>query len=445
MENGLFPNVSQAQPRTLNKRTILDIVRFSAGGISRAELARQLGLTRSAMTQIVAGLLQEGLVREAASGPATGGRRPILLELNPQRGWVVGVDMGATHLSLVVADFLGHVSQDQELPFNIWDGPQACLDRLDEEVRRFLEGAGVPLEKVLAFGVGVPGPVVVESGMVSAPPIMPGWDSYPIRAYLEEKWNRPVSLNNDADLGALGEWAYGAAREKRHVIYIKVGSGVGAGLILDDRLYCGSAGLAGEIGHWTVQPEGPRCTCGNRGCLEALAGGSAIALQAQQAVRQGQRTQLSAVRPVENLNARHVGEAARLGDLVAQQIVAEAGRHIGVAVAGIVNLINPELVVVGGGVAQMGDLLLEPIRQAVQQRSLRPAAQAMRVTAAMLGRRSSGMGAVAQAIDLALCHLTAGNWEVKGGKYTRQETPGLPPPVEAAYTARSQAGVPPRP
>jgi glucokinase len=167
---------------------------------------------------------------------------------------------------------------------------------------------------------------------------MPGWDGYPIRDYLHKLWGCPVSLNNDAELGALGEWAFGAGRIKRHMAYIKVGSGVGAGLILDGRIYRGASGLAGEIGHLTIQQNGPQCSCGNYGCLEALAGGAAIARNAQEAVQSGKRTQLAGIRPIEQITARDVGNAARLGDLAAQQIVAEAGSYLGIAVAGVVNL-----------------------------------------------------------------------------------------------------------
>ena len=398
------------------------MIRFTPGGISRAELARQIDLTRSTVSAIVTDYIDAGLVREAESGPATGGRRPILLEMNPQRGYVVGVDMGATHLSMVVADFLSHVVYETEAPFDVLDGPEACLKLVDQQVRQMLQQAGVSLAQVLAFGVGVPGPVLAEAGIVSAPPIMPGWDGYPIRDHLHKLWGCPVSLNNDAELGALGEWAFGAGRIKRHMAYIKVGSGVGAGLILDGRVYRGASGLAGEIGHLTIQQNGPQCSCGNYGCLEALAGGAAIARKAQEAVRAGKRTQLSNIQPVERITARDVGSAARLGDLAAQQIVADAGSYLGIAIAGVVNLTNPSMVVVGGGVAQMGDLLLEPIRHVVRDRCLRPAAQSVRITAAVLGRRSSSMGAVVQAIETALYTLTDGAVErfqessLKGGQ-----------------------------
>jgi glucokinase-like ROK family protein len=252
--------------------------------------------------------------------------------------------------------------------------------------------------------LGVPGPVVAEAGEVSSPPIMPGWDAFPIRSQLEQLWHVPVSLGNDAELGALGEWAYGAGRGEANLAYIKVGTGVGAGLLLDGLIYRGTTGTAGEIGHITIQENGPLCTCGNYGCLEAMAGGKAIARKAREAIEAGKRTLLSAI-PAESILAIDVAVAAQRGDLIAQQIVTEAGSHLGIAVASLVNLINPGMVVIGGGVSQLGDLLLEPIRKTVMERSLNSAAKGARITSAVLGRRASSIGAVVQAINLSLDRL----------------------------------------
>lgn len=392
--------------KNLNRHAILDLIRFTPGGISRAELARQMGLSRSAVTSIINDFIEVGLVHETESGPAVGGRRPIMLEVNPHRGYVVGADLGATHLSLTLTDLSARVVNEIETHLDIAQGPQACLEKLDAQVRVLVEQSGVKFSEVLTIGLGVPGPISCDEGMVIAPPIMPGWDNFPIRAFLEAEWNLPVSLNNDAELGALGEWAYGAGRKESNLIFVKVGSGVGSGLILDDHIYRGATGTAGEIGHITMQDNGPLCTCGNHGCLEALAGGRAIALQAQQAVRSGQRTQLSTIKPLEAITAIDVTTAARRGDLVSQQIVSTAGNFLGVAIAGLVNLLNPGLVVVGGGVAQSGDLLLEPIRSAVREHGLQAAVQSVRISAAVLGRRSSSMGAVVQALTIVLHDLT---------------------------------------
>ncbi len=384
---------------SLNKLAALERIRQTPGGISRAALARELGLSRAAVSSIVSDFLEIGLVHETRLGPAYGGRRPRLLELNPDWGAVVGVDMGVTHLTIIVADIAARVHKAREIPWRIADGPEACLSTVRAEVQRTLAAAQVPPERVRAYGVGVPGPIDQQAGAVRNPPVMPGgWDGYPIRDELTRAWGRPVLLNNDANLGAFGEWAYGAGRGEDPLVYIKVGSGIGAGMVIRGEIYCGATGSAGEIGHTTVVENGPRCACGNRGCLEAVAGGRAIARQAQEAVQAGKPTQLALMGPVETLTAREVALAARRGDLVAQQILRQAGEYLGIAVANLINLLNPAVVVFGGGVAQVGDLLLEPVRQEVQRRSLPSMAKAARITAAVLGRHSTAMGAVAQAI-----------------------------------------------
>lgn len=393
---------SSVHVRHANKVTVLRRIRHAAGGISRAALAQELGLSRAAVSSIVNDLLDKGIVREGRLGRPRGGRRPRLLTINPDYGLVVGVDMGVTHLTVVVADMAARVLADREVPWSINAGPTACLAEVQRLVRTLLQELQATPEQVRAYGVGVPGPVDQAEGAVRTPPVMPGaWDGYPIRRELEQAWGRPVALDNDANLGALGEWAYGAGRGIDPLLYIKVGSGIGAGLVLNGEVYHGATGSAGEIGHTTIVEDGPLCSCGNRGCLEALAGGRAIAQQARALVQAGHSTQLALMAAPEALTAREVALAARRGDLAAQRILHRAGRYIGVALASLINLLNPALVVLGGGVAQTGDLLLAPIREEVQRRSLPALAQAARITAAVLGRHATAMGAVAQAIALA--------------------------------------------
>lgn len=387
--------------KNLNKHAIIDLIRFTSGGISRVELARELGLSRAAITAIIDDLQSIELVREI-EGQHAGGRRPVVLEINPDRGRVIGVDIGASHVSMVLADFSARVIHELEEPFEVAMGVDQGLSQIDQLFQRLLKESKIPNDKIDAVGVGVPGPVVSELGMVSNPPIMPGWDGFPIRDHLQKLWGCPISLNNDAELGALGEWAYGAGRGERNLAYIKVGTGVGAGLLLDGQMYRGVTGSAGEIGHITIDEHGLVCTCGNRGCLEAVAGGWALAHHAIDAVRKGQRTLLADIKPIEKITSHDIISAAKSGDLLAQQIITEAGVHLGTAIASIVNLFNPSMVVVGGSLSQMGDLLLEPIRRVVNQRSLIVASKAVRITAALLGRRSSVMGAVTEALSIVL-------------------------------------------
>jgi glucokinase-like ROK family protein len=387
--------------KNFNKHAALDLIRFSAGGLSRADLAEKMGLTRAAVSLIVNDLLESNVIQEAETRSVPSGRPPVTLEINPKLGLVGAIDMGASHMSLAVADFTARILQECEVPLDIKDGPKDCLSKAHHQFQKLLESQGLSISNISAVGAGVPGPVITEGGMVFAPPIMPGWDRYPIRATLEKKFGCPVTLNNDAELGALGEWAYGAGRGEKNIAYIKVGTGIGAGLIINQQIYVGTRGAAGEIGHLTIDENGPLCNCGNHGCLEAFAGGHAIAEQGKLLVQSGKRTLLSDL-GAEGITAHEVAEAARRGDLHAQEILRRAGTFIGIAIAGLINLFNPSIVIIGGGVAQVGDLLTAPIRQAVRERAMRASEQSVRITTAMLGRRSLLMGATVQAINVAV-------------------------------------------
>jgi len=391
--------------KSFNKHAALDLIRFAASGLSRTDLADKMGLTRAAVSLIVNDLLESSIVQEAEIRSVPSGRPPVTLEINQRRGLVCAIDMGATHMSLAVADFTARILQEVEFSFDVNNGPQVCLEEANHNLLKLLESQSLSLSDISAIGVGVPGPVNTEAGMVVAPPIMPGWDHYPIRASLEKMWGCPVTLNNDAELGALGEWAYGAGRGEKNIAYIKVGSGIGAGLILNQQIYGGTTGAAGEIGHLTIDENGPLCNCGNHGCLEAFAGGHAIAEQGRALVNSGKRTLLSEI-PVEKITAHEVGEAARRGDLPAQEILRRAGTFIGIALAGLINLFNPSIVIIGGGVAQVGDILTGPIRQAVRERAMRASEQSVHITTGMLGRRSLLIGATVQAINIAI-HIAA--------------------------------------
>ena len=379
----------------------MDLIRFAGKGLSRTDLAEGMGLTKAAVTIIVNDLITNGIIVETESRTTSSGRPPVVLEINPNHGLVAAIDMGAMHLSVALGDFSARILEEIEIPFRITDGPEKCLMEADRVLEQILLKRGVTSADLSGIGVGVPGPVITDQGTVMAPPIMPGWDRYPIRAKFEKKWNTAVTLNNDAELGALGEWAYGAGRGEKNLAFIKVGSGIGAGLMINSQIYGGTTGSAGEIGHLTVDKNGPLCACGNHGCLEAFAGGHAIALQAKKLVASGKRTLLSE-KSSDSLTAHDVAEAARRGDLPAQEILKRSGTYIGIAIAGLINLFNPSTVIIGGGVAQVGDLLTVPIRQAVRERSLRASEHGVKITTAMLGRRSSLIGALVQAINIAI-------------------------------------------
>ncbi|HET9588962.1 MAG TPA: ROK family transcriptional regulator [Anaerolineales bacterium] len=408
--------------KSFNKHAVVDLIRFAGRGITRTDIAEELGLTRASVTMIINDLIQNGIILESESRSTRSGRPPVVLEIQPACGLVAAIDMGASHLSVALGDCSAHILDETEQPFRIADGPKHCLEEADRALKSILEKNRMQLKDLFAIGVGVPGPVIIETGMVMAPPIMPGWDRFPIRDTLEDLWNIPVSLNNDANFGALGEWVFGAGRGEKNLAFIKVGSGIGAGLIIHQQIFGGTTGSAGEIGHLTIDENGPLCTCGNHGCLEAFAGGRAIEIQAQKLVESGKRTLLSDSN-AKNITVRDVADVARRGDLAAQDILHRSGTFIGIAVAGLINLVNPSVVIIGGGVAEVGDLLTAPIRKVVRERSLRAAEHAVKITTAMLGRRSTLIGAMVQATNMAVHNMI------------EQKNPS---PNKAAYTEQKQ-------
>ena len=394
--------------KSLYKHVVLDLIRFTPGGVSRVDLSRHLGLTRAAVTTIINDLVDEGLVREAESR-YSGGRRPIVLEVSPERGYVIGVDFGATHLLVCLADYTSTIIQELEIKLDINEGLTFCLGKVDDLIQEVLSNEGLQRSDIQAIGIGVPGPVVINKGTVGMPPIMRGWNNFPISDTLSKKWNCPVLLNNDAELGALGEWAYGRGRGENNLAYIKVGTGIGAGLIFDSNIYQGTTGSAGEIGHITINEKGPKCSCGNYGCLEAYIGAKAIAKRAQEELSKGRRSQLVGLGDLYEITTSDIIKAAKRGDLLSQQIISETGAYLGTAVAGLVNLVNPSIVIIGGELSTSGDLLLDPIRERVSKRSLFVAANSVRISTALLGKRSTVIGAITQALSFAL-HKT-GKWK----------------------------------
>ena len=384
--------------RDFNKALILSLI-HRQGTISRAEIAKRTNLSRSTVSNIANELLAANLVQESGTGQSQGGRRPILLEFNYQAGYVVGVELGATHTFVIVADLKPQTIVELEQDFDITVGPEAGLCRVIELVRQALAQAGVSPERVLGMGIGVPGPVRHDMGSVTFPPIMPGWHGFPLRVRLEEELGVTVYLDNDANLGALGEWAHGAGQGVDNLAYIKVGTGIGCGLLINGNIYRGQSGSAGEIGHITIDENGPPCRCGNYGCLESMAAGPVIAHRAQSAIRAGQKTILAQAESVEKITAMDVARAAFQGDPLSLQLFHETGRHVGVALAGLINLFNPKMVIIGGGVARAGDILLEPIRRSVQSHGLRIAVESCQIVQAQLGREATALGAVTLVLE----------------------------------------------
>jgi glucokinase-like ROK family protein len=381
---------------------VLDLVRLGTAA-TRPELIHHSGLGRTVVVQRVSQLLESGLLSEGKHAASTGGRPARVLRFRADAGSILAVDLGATSLAVGITDLAGSLAASYEEPCDISDGPEAVLGRAEELLDDLLAARATSAPPVWGVGMGLPGPVEYAYGRPIAPPIMPGWDGYPVRDRLARRYDVPVWVDNDVNLMALGELRLGGARGERDVVYVKIGTGIGAGLISGGSLHRGAQGAAGDVGHIAVvDDDSVICRCGNVGCLEAVAGGAALGKLATDAARRG-RSQFLAKRLSESgsgvLEARDLGLAAMHGDALAVEIYGRTGRHVGRMLATMVNFYNPSLVIIGGGVASVGDLLLASIRETVYRRSLPLATRDLRIVRSALADLSGLHGAALTVID----------------------------------------------
>ncbi|MGR4872194.1 ROK family protein [Variovorax sp. LARHSF232] len=371
---------------------LLETAFWSSGG-SRHGLADQLGFSKSKANALIAGLVEQGLLAEAGLQESSGGRRPENLRLNGALGVVVGVDIGATSLDVaVLRPDLSVLAQHGEAA-DVRQGPGVVLARVLVLMRELLSRNGLQARDVLGIGIGVPGPVNFAAGQLVNPPLMPAWDSFSIRDVLREDYAAPVFVDNDVNLMALGE-LWRLQRSLTNFLVIKVGTGIGCGIVCHGEVYRGAAGSAGDVGHICVDQEGPRCHCGNLGCVEVMAAGPAITRMAVEAANAGESEALAKVlRAQGHLEALDVGEASRAGDAAANAIVQRAGKLIGQMLASVVNFFNPSHIFIGGGITRIGPLFLAAVRQSVYQRSLALSTRHLEIQYTPLGTQGGVIGA----------------------------------------------------
>ncbi len=378
---------------------VLMLIR-SGQASTRPELSRMSGLGRSAISQRVAELTESGLVRDGRLGPSTGGRAPREVQFYASAGLLLAAELGATSIKIGLADLSGQIIEEHEEARDITEGPDKVLGHVEDLFDQLVESVPGGETGVWGIGIGVPGPVEFATGRPVSPPIMPGWDGYDIRGRLAARYQVPVWVDNEVNLMALGELRSGLGRTERDLIYIKVGAGIGAGLISGGRLHRGAQGCAGDIGHVAAgEGQDVVCRCGNTGCLEAIAGGAALARDAVALADSGESPYLRALASDgQALTARDVGEGAAYGDAGCRQLLVKSGSLIGQTLAQLANFFNPSLIVIGGGVAEAGDVFLAAIRQTVYRRSLPLATRDLRITRSPLSHAGLS-GAAAVVID----------------------------------------------
>jgi predicted NBD/HSP70 family sugar kinase len=371
--------------RELNRLKVFEVVREKVT-VSRAEIAILTGLARSTVSTLVSELQQAGLIVEREDvrleSGASGGRPPLMLSLDPGAGSVVGIQFDHNFVRVAIADLSLTLLAEGVVECDVDNDAQAGLNAAAELVDRLCAKAGIGRERLIGAGVALSGPIDRHTGKIASSTILSSWVGVDVAAWLSERLGVPVEVENDANLGALAESVLGAGHGASEMAYVMLSSGIGGALILGGRLYRGARGIAGEIGHVTVDDRGQMCRCGNRGCLETLVGAGAL---------------------TEQLRRSHDGEItierivtlAREGDPGCRRVIADAGHAVGRVAAMLCNQFNPERIVVGGELALAGDLLLDPIRESIRRYAVPAAVEDLTVVAGALGERAELMGALA--------------------------------------------------
>ena len=372
-------NGGAARSALFGAGVMLELIRDGAA-VTRADLVRRTGLSRSTIAQRLDVLIAQQLVRESGASVSTGGRPPATLAFNPGAGIVLGADLGATHARLAATDLAGDTLAEEAGDLDIADGPERVLGAVHERFEGLLRRVGRSAADVRGIGVGVPGPVAYSTGQPVNPPLMPGWDGFSLPGWFEQRYEAPVLVDNDVNVMAVGEqrtqWS-----ECEHLLFVKVGTGIGCGITADRRIRRGALGAAGDIGHVRLSGhDDVICRCGNTGCLEAIAGGAALAARLREAGR-------------EAASSRDVVRLVRDGDTLAIRLVREAGRSLGEVLASCVNLFNPEAIVIGGALGQAHAPLLAGVREVTIRRSLPLATRHLRIVPSRLGARAGIVGA----------------------------------------------------
>ena len=366
---------------------LLNLIR-SGRGTTRGELGEITGLARSTIAQRIDALMAARLVIDVGGAPSTGGRPPSRLGFNDDAGLILAADLGATHSRIAVTNLAADSLAEITAELDINDGPDAVLDWLDETFEKLIAETGRPAEDVMGVGIGLPGPVDFDRGVAVHPPIMSGWHQYPVADRYRDRFHVPVLVDNDVNIMAVGEY-WTRDNDVQDLIYVKVGTGIGSGLILGGKLHRGAHGAAGDMGHVQATDADVVCSCGNTGCLEASASGSALA----ETLRENGH---------DVNGSRDVVALAQQGNNEAIRAVRSSGRLIGQVLASTVNLLNPAVIVIGGDMARAEQQLLAGIREVVYQRSTALSTQDLELVTSTLGDRAGIIGAAAMVIDHVL-------------------------------------------
>jgi len=363
--------------------------------ISRAEIAREIGLSRSTVTEVVKDLLATGFVKEVGIGVSSGGRRPIVLEFQDDARLILGVDIGATHVSAAMIDLSGQVLVYESRDFSVRENPSGTRQLIFELCDGLLSQTKNGMKRLLCMGVALPSPVDPNHPEWLSEVVIPAWRGRSELDLLQRHYKVPIFVDNDANLGALAEHRWGAGRGVNDLTYVKIAYGIGAGFILNGEIYRGGTGIAGEMGHIPIDPNGAQCVCGLKGCLVTLIGGEAMKKRVMELLTRYPKSKLADA-PISLWAIEH---AAMEQDPLAMQLFKEISTYMSIAITGWINMMNPSRVILGGSMHELQKQLLQPVQEKIRECSIVGSVPSTEVRTGTLGERAESIGAATLALE----------------------------------------------
>jgi N-acetylglucosamine repressor len=384
------------------KLKILNIIRLH-GSISKQSIARELFVNLTTITHLVNELKEKHkLLVETGEDVSMGGRRPKLYSINKEIGVVLGVDIGGDNIRVILIDITGNIIASITSKTDVTKDGKKLLNEVSNMINKFIVDSKVPESKIAGIGLSISGVIDPDSGKSIFCPNINGLNDFPLKAFLEEKTKLSVFVDESVRCMALAEKHYGIAKDYDNFIFVSLGKGIGIGIYANGKIYRGSTGLSGELGHITVSENGPICNCGNRGCLEAIASGPGILKRAKEGIENGIVTSImSAINnDLSSLTVEIIAREAEKGDKYAYSLINRTGEYIGIAIAAALNLFGPELVVLGGGIANSGDIMIDAIKRTVQMRALGVITKKVKILKSLLGDNIAALGAATKFINV---------------------------------------------
>jgi len=389
--------------KNLNQALILTLVR-EYEPIPRNEIAKLTKLSPAAVSNLTDSLIKNGYLEEKDEGNSRVGRKPILLKLTERKHFVIGIDLERVNLiKAAIVNLKANIVCKVEYTLDIND-PSGVVDSIVNVIQELVNNSKIEMEKIAGIGIGSPGLIDHHSGKIIYS-VYPGWKNVPLRALVTQELDIPVIVDTDTNAPALAEYRYGAGRGTRDLVYITIGPGVGTGIIINGELYRGIDGTAGEFGHTVIDLNGLPCRCGNYGCLETFITESSIARRAAEEIKKGKKSLIGDLAKGGRISPEIIYESALMGDKLAVSLIKQTGFYLGMGLVNLVNLLNSEVIIIGGNISCVADILLESAREVVSQKALPTPARRVKILPSSLGKNAGIIGAATLILDRSIFHV----------------------------------------